>query len=203
MNPAISQDGSDAVHAPLPQTKPHVCNKNYADIEDYNIDLVKLIATCQRHTRCSTAYCLKKKNGKQTCRFDYPKPLQPATNIVTKEKSLTLLTQRNDGLLNSYNPVQLSAWRANVDMQFVISRHRVMNYLSKYAAKSETRSPGLKAIYQRVLKSLKDDGTTLKLVQKLMINSVGERDYSAQETCHLLLQLPMFRASRDFLSCSA
>jgi len=40
------------------------------------------------------------------------------------------------------------------------------------------------------------------MVQKLMINSVGERDYSAQETCHLLLQLPMFRSSRDFLILS-
>ena len=36
-------------------------------------------------------------------------------------------------------------------------------------------------------------------MQKLLINSVGERDYSAQETCHLLLQLPMLRASRDFI----
>ena len=35
-----------------------------------------------------------------------------------------------------------------------------------------------------------------------MISSVGERDYSAQETCHLLLQLPMFRASRDFVILS-
>ena len=39
-------------------------------------------------------------------------------------------------------------------------------------------------------------------MQKLLINSVGERDYSAQETCHLLLQLPMFRASRDFIVLS-
>ena len=48
------------------------------------------------------------------------------------------------------------------------------------------------------MKSLKDDGNPLKVVQKLMISSVGERDFSAQETCHLLLQLPMYRASRDF-----
>ena len=39
-------------------------------------------------------------------------------------------------------------------------------------------------------------------MQKLLINSVDERDYSAQETCHLLLQLPMFRASRDFIMLS-
>ena len=42
----------------------------------------------------------------------------------------TLLTQRNDCLLNSYNPVQLSAWRANVDMQYIVSRNRVLNYIA-------------------------------------------------------------------------
>ena len=36
-------------------------------------------------------------------------------------------------------------------------------------------------------------------MQKLLINTVGEKDYSAQETCHLLLQLPLFKASRDFI----
>ena len=112
------------------------------------------------------------------------------------------MTQRNDKLLNSYNPLQLSAWRANVDMQFIISRRRVLNYCAKYATKPEPRSKALKSIYSNVMKSLKDDGNPLKVVQKLMISSVGERDFSAQETCHLLLQLPMYRASRDFVVLS-
>ena len=111
----------------------------------------------------------------------------------------TLLTQRNDCLLNSYNPVQLSAWRANVDMQYIVSRNRVLNYIAKFAAKSEPRSKGLKAVYGNTQKS---DGNSLKMVQKLMISSVGERDYSLQETCHLLLGLPMYRASRDFVILS-
>ena len=42
----------------------------------------------------------------------------------------------------------------------------------------------------------------LKTVQKLLIHSVGDRDYSAQETCHILLQLPMYKASRDFIVLS-
>ena len=46
-----------------------------------------------------------------------------------------------------------------------------------------------------------DDSTSLKAVQYLIINST-ERDYSAQETCYLLLQLPMFRSSRDFIVLS-
>ena len=40
---------------------------------------------------------------------------------------------------------------------------------------------------------------SVKPVQKLLINSVGERDSSAQETCHLLVHLPLLKASRDFI----
>ena len=43
------------------------------------------------------------------------------------------------------------------------------------------------------MRNLKDDSSTLQVVQKLLINSVGERDLSAQETCHLLLHLPLVR----------
>ena len=139
INPAISMDRSNAENAPLPQTKPQVCNKPYSEVEDIKMDLIELIATCQRHTLCSPAYCLKKK-GVQECRFGYPKPLQPVPTIYMEGSTPTLLTQRNDCLLNSYNPVQLSAWRANVDMQYIVSRNRVLNYIAKYAAKSEPRS---------------------------------------------------------------
>ena len=33
------------------------------------------------------------------------------------------------------------------------------------------------------MKSVNDDGTPLKVVQKLLTSTVGERDFSAQETC--------------------
>ena len=150
-------------------------------------------------TRCSAAYCLRTQNGQQKCRFGYPKQLQPETTIVTADTEPELSTARNDGLINSFNPVQVSAWRANLDMQYCLSRHRVVEYCAKYATKSEPRSQPLKEVFTNIVRSLKDDNTSLKAVQKLLINSVGERDYSAQETCHLLLQLPMFRASRDFI----
>ena len=91
---------------------------------------------------------------------------------------------------------------ANVDMQYCLSRHRVVECCAKYATKCEPRSQPLKEVFTNIVRSLKDDNTSLKAVQKLLINSVGERDYSAQETCHLLLQLPMFRASRDFIMLS-
>ena len=201
INPAVAPDGSDVDDAPPPVTQPHICNKSYLDIEDRHEDLSQLIATCQRHTRCSETYCLRTRHGKQACRFGYPKPLQPETTIVTEDEP-TLLTARNDGMINSFNSVQLSAWRANVDMQFIVSRRRVIDYCTKYVTKSEPRSETLKDTFTRIVRSLKDGNRSLKAVQKLLIHSVGDRDYSAQETCHILLQLPMYKASRDFIVLS-
>ena len=151
-----------------------------------------MVATCQRHTCCSAAYCLRTKHGKQECRFGYPKPLQPNTAIVTEDEP-TLLTARKDGMINSFNPVQLSAWRANVEMQYIVSRQRVLQYCTKYVTKSEPRSQSLKETFTTVIRGLREGNSSLKAVQKLLVNTVGERDYSAQETCHLLLQLPMFK----------
>ena len=78
-NPAILRDGSNASDAPQPRVNPQICNKLYTDVEDHQEDLNHLIATCQRHTRCSAAYCLHTKNGAQKCCFNYPKPLQLET----------------------------------------------------------------------------------------------------------------------------
>ena len=129
-NPAILPDGSNLDDAPSPKTDPHVCNQVYGNIQDLDKDLADLVATCQSHTRCSAAYCLRTRNGRQECRFGYPKPLQPHTTIVMEEEP-TILTARNDGMVNSFNPVQLSAWRANVDMQYIVSHRRVIEYCTK------------------------------------------------------------------------
>ena len=193
-NPAVQPDGNDVDNAPPARVDPHICNVPYAEVEDFQQDLIDLVATCQRYTQCSASYCLRTKDGQQKCRFGYPKSLQPATILDTEDGEPVVLTARNDGLINSYNPVQLSAWRANVDLQYIVSRKRVLEYCAKYATKCEPRSQPLKDMYASIIRNLRDDSTTsLRAVQKVLINSVGERDYSAQETCHLLLQLPMFR----------
>jgi hypothetical protein len=131
INPAVLPDGSNVSDAPPPKTNPHICNKPYSEVEDFDQDLADLIATCQRHTRCSAAYCLRTRNGQQKYRFGYPKPLQPETAFVTEDNDPVLLTARNGCLVNSFNPVQLSAWRPNVDMQYSVSRRKVIEYCAK------------------------------------------------------------------------
>ena len=68
--------------------------------------------------------------------------------------------------------------------------------------KSEPRSETLKDIFTKIVRGLKDGNPSLKAAQKLLIHSVGDSDYSAQETCHIFLQLPMFKASCDFIVLS-
>ena len=201
-NPAVLPDGSNFRDAPFPQTCPHVCNRAFADVGDYALDLQELIATCQRHTKCSTAYCLKTKNGQQVCRFGYPQALVKETTVTVVNQDTELETARNDALINSYNPVQLCAWRANVDLQYCVSRHKVIQYCAKYATKCEPRSHTLIDVFGAIVRGLDDDDKPLKAVQKLLINTTADRDYSAQETCHLLLQLPMVMTTRDFVFLS-
>ena len=118
----------------VPKDKSAFCNQPYLEITDFDQDLADLVAICQRHTHCSAAYCIRTHGGLQSCCFGYPKPLQTETTILTKKDvELTVITACNDCSLNSYNPVQLSAWRANVDMQYCVSRHQVIEYISKCA----------------------------------------------------------------------
>ena len=201
-NPAVLPDGSNLANAPSTKLDPHVCSQSYSHIKDHNSDLTELVATCQRHTHCSTSYCLRTKQGVQACRFGYPKPLQTDTAIVHEDGMYELLTACNDTLVNSYNPLQLSSWRANVDMKYLVSRQKIVEYCAKYTTKSEPCSEPMKETFKLIADSLKDSNTSLTAIQKLLINSIGESDYSSQETCHLLLQLPMFKASRDFVVLS-
>ena len=80
-------------------------------------------------------------------------------------------------------------------MQFCISNRKVVEYITKYATKCEPRSQNMKEVYTNIVRNLKDDSSALKVVQKLLINSVDERDFSAQET---FLQFPLVKSTRDY-----
>ena len=78
----------------------------------------------------------------------------------------------------------------------------MVQYCAKYDMKCEPQSQPLKEVYSSIAHTLRDDNKSLKAVQKPLINTVGEHDYSAQETCHPLLQLPMYNAF-EILLCLA
>ena len=48
--------------------------------------------------------------------------------------------------LNRYNPPWMAMWRGNIDINAVLSKHVAINYISKYAAKAESKSECLDKI---------------------------------------------------------
>ena len=104
--------------------------------------------------------------------------------------------------MNNHQRIQLQGWRANCDIQIIIDHHACVEYLAKYAAKGEPRSQQLKDTFNSVIKSADHDTNVKKTIKQLMMKSLGERDFSAQETAHHLLSLKLHSTTFNVKSFS-
>ena len=186
----------------------HPCQKCHDDIPDHELesDYTDLLNMVQRHTRCSTNYCLRKKSNKSElkCRFHFPfdhcaqtklefeKINSKGDNVHYRAK---IVTKRNDSRLNNHRQLQLQGWRANCDIQVVIDHYACVEYLTKYAAKGEPRSPMLKQAFNSIVQNLDNNSDPRKAIKKVVMKTLGERDYAAQETMHHLLSLKLHSSS--------
>jgi ATP-dependent DNA helicase PIF1 len=188
------------LNSPVPEI--HPCQKSHNELLDDMQDYIELINKLQRHTRCSPSYCLRiDPSRQQICRFGYPKEISHQTYIRDDGHGQPeLITARNDPLINPHNRLQLQGWRANVDFKPILSIHAALQYISKYASKAETRSGAFSDIYNQILCASNPDDPSLNSIQKLLLQSISERDISAQETSHLLLGIPLYHSSRSFVS---
>ncbi|KAK3926427.1 ATP-dependent DNA helicase [Frankliniella fusca] len=172
----------------IPPATVHPCRKFLSEIDDKERDLAELLNKVQRHTKCTEGYCLRRKNGKLQCRFKFPIDLLEESRIIIDEKmEVQYLTARNDPLLNKFNPYIVQSWRANIDISPVLSKRALINYLSKYISKCEPQSKGLADLLKIIIEECGEDVSPKKVVQKMLIRTVSERDYGAQEVCHLLM----------------
>ena len=94
----------------------------------------------------------------------------------------------------------LSIWRENIDCQPVLSQHVVLNYISKYAAKAETKSESYRQMLARLSQSSHPAAPILNVIRKLLTETVADWGIGAQETCHMLQKLPLSLCSRSFVS---
>ncbi|CAB4010673.1 ATP-dependent DNA helicase PIF1, partial [Paramuricea clavata] len=186
----------------------HPCQKRHNDIPHFDVqsDYVDLLNMVQRHTRCSTGYCLRKKSNETElkCRFHFPFEHCPQTKLQFEEVHskggnvqyrAKIVTRRNDSRLNNHQQLQLQGWRANCDIQVVIDHYACVEYLAKYAAKGEPRSPLLKLAFNSIVKNVDNNSDPHKVIKKVVMKTLGERDYAAQETMHHLLSLKLHSSS--------
>lgn len=111
-NPTKQDDGS--------WVKPdiHPCKERFKDaMRDPDKDYEDLVNVVQRHTKCSSAYCLYKKgeNSDYSCRFNFPKDISTNTHLEyesfeTKDGKecykVRVVTKRNDARLNNNQRLQ-------------------------------------------------------------------------------------------------
>ena len=110
----------------------------------------------------------------------------------------TLTTQRND----PQNHLLLQNWKANVDLQIIIDILACARYMAKYAAKGEPRLQDASAVFKACVGGLHNDSDPRSALHRSMIRAVGERDFSAQETAHTLLSLPLVSCTFNFVTLS-
>ena len=94
--------------------------------------------------------------------------------------------------INNYNPAVLRAWRANMDIQFILHAYACVMYVTSYMMKSE-RAMG--ELLKQVVKETRGDDIRTQL-RKLGTTFLNHREVSAQETAFRLLSMPLKRQSR-------
>ena len=206
-NPTNPDDGS--------WVKPdvHPCKEHFKDaMRDPDKDYEDLVNLVQRHTKCSSAYCLYKKgeNSDYSCRFNFPKDISTNTHLEyepfkTKDGKerykVRVVTKRNDGRLNNNQCLQLQGWRANCDIQVIIDYHSCLEYIAKYASKGETMSSVAKNAFTSVL-SDPENVDANRAIKKIMMKAVGQRDMSIQEVMHQILSIKLVGSSFQVISTS-
>jgi ATP-dependent DNA helicase PIF1 len=175
------------------------------ELENNAATLSQLINRVQRHI-CTDTYCLRinKHTKVRECRFYFPDDPVPRDYPEIKkhpERSwLQYYPPRNDAWVNKYNRALSMSWQANTDISPCTSMTAVIEYVVKYAAKYEKKSTSYMQMATNILPYVNENQPFQSLVTKLMNKLVGERDYSAQEVCHMLLDLPLYHSSRDVIT---
>ena len=86
-------------------------------------------------------------------------------------------------------------WMANTDIQPPTSLEAVLSYIAKYVSKPEKSSDLYLEMQARILPYVNDQAPLLSFVFKMLNKVIAERDWSAQEVSHILLQLPVQSSS--------
>ncbi|XP_076397905.1 ATP-dependent DNA helicase PIF1-like [Megachile rotundata] len=75
-----------------------------------------------------------------------------------------------------------------------------LNYIAKYASKGEHASTAYLDLLNTLISEHEDNSPARTVITKLLISTVGERDYSAQEVVHILVGWSLYSSSRNFVT---
>ena len=120
-----------------------------------------------------------------------------ALRHIIKRNTLFLKRLPSEIRINNYNTELLKAWRANIDMQYVLDPYACATYILSYITKGQRgMSRLLEKATEEVKTGNKDNAQRVRHIGNKFLNAV---EISAQEAAYLVLQMPMRRSTLDFL----
>jgi len=191
-------------------------------VENHVEDQKILLQHVQRHKQ-HTGYCLRVRvgeanstmptvavtsTGEQYYRFGFLKAPCPATSVRVRRRggihvSMKVHPERNDPLVNSYNPPLLQLWSTNTVVSAALLTD-VAKYIAKYVSKEKTSSSAYGDFVRRLVEhELPDSASKRDVAVKLLIKTVGDRNICAQELCALISGEALYTVSRSFVSLTA
>jgi len=166
--------------------------------------LADLLNKVQRHAH-RKSYCGCDGNGCGKCRFHAPWQLLSQTHFVWTIDSENnpkgiLNFKRNDRWMNTYHPVGMQAWNANMDIKLIYNIECLADYLCAYATKCEKLSKQALRTMSACARQFDDASGAQKIVRSMFIRGHGQRDMSGQEVAHCNLNMPLVRQNVKYVS---
>ena len=181
--------------------------------------LSAVINRVQRH-RCTDAYCLRlnKRTQERSCRFYFPRKERfkaEVTNDLNPKHWIYAAANagegprgadgkprivKHDGSMNHYVRAVTLGWLANTDESPCTSKDAVINYIGKYASKSEKKTAAYVDLMKQVLPRVTSNRPVVSAAAKLMNKVIAERDWSSQEVVQILLGIPLVSCSRTIIN---
>ena len=119
--------------------------------------------------------------------------------VSSSLNAATVFLKRNPNELriNNYNAACLSAWRANMDIQFVLGIYACAVYIVNYISKAQK---GMSELLREACTEARKGNSSIKQqVRDIGSKFVNNVEISAQEAVYIVLQLPMRKASRQII----
>ena len=118
-----------------------------------------------------------------------------------KASKVFLKRRPKDIRVNLYSETVLRAWKANIDIQFVLDPYACAMYIVSYISKSHR---GMSALLYAAAKEARNGNMDIKRqvrhIGNVFSNSV---EVSAQDAVYLVLQMPLTKSTRDVVFINA
>lgn len=110
----------------------------------------------------------------------------------------TVFLKRNPDELriNNLHASCLSAWRANMDIQFVLDVYACAVYIVNYISKGQK---GMSELLRQACTEARQGNNSIKQVRDIESKFLNNVEISAQEVVYIVLQLPMRKLSRQII----